>query len=528
MEPADTKAQLDQARQAFRVRVAELGAQAVWDSFRGRIAAVLSGGGARGAYQIGVLLAFQDARLPTHIITATSVGSINAASFAAHSDTQVGNAESLLQAWSDLTPPQVGIEWTRYAWMLVGLIAATAGFGNLIHHLLLHGGFRVDLRNPALTFLALGLAGLAVMLLYDRLPYLGYVLRNLFHRTSWKADRRKTLVSLVANLIVWGFVLLIAHSLDLPHLLADFIRYDPQGAVLLALAIVLVVLLRLLFRARLSFSLHKLLRLPLRPGLFANYERGRLVRQRMSAERLDASPIRVLFTVTDLQKGTARFYSNTPPDILARDPGADPHFVAQEVFNTGEIIRAIIASSALPIAYEPITLDGRLLSDGGMVANQPIRPAIRLGADVLFLVMNDPPEGIHAEVRTFIDVGLRALDILMLQNLLTDLKILNNINDVCKRAAAELGVRPEEVEIDLGTRRYRYVKAFTVRPLKSLGGTVLDFGGETTGPAILQGYRDATAQIENFLAYARQARYGQPRRVLRFAPEPSAQPARQP
>ncbi|MBI4462802.1 MAG: patatin-like phospholipase family protein [Acidobacteria bacterium] len=511
MPTLDVRTELAQARDTFRRRLEQAGASSVWDNFHGRIAAVLSGGGARGAYEAGALVAFQDAGLPTHIVTATSVGSINAASYAAHSDTLVGSAESLVEGWFDLTPPAAGIEWTRYVWMLAGLIAASAGFGNLINDFLSERGFRVSLQDPALTWFMLGLAGTAVLLLYDRLPYLGYLIRNYFRRTSWKPDRRKAVLSLVANLIVWGFLMVVA------------LQFEPkQFLVLLGVLLSLFVLYRLL-RAPLGLLLHGLLRLPLRAGLFASFERGRLLRQRLSVERLLASPIRLIITATDLETGTARFFSNRPVEEIAADPGADPHFVREEVSTAEDIIRTVIASSALPIAYEPITLSGRTYTDGGIVANQPIRPAIRLGADVLFLVMMDPPEGRRRAVKTFIDVGLRALDILMLQNLLTDLRMLNNINAVCERAAGELGVNPEEVEIDLGTRRYRYVKAFTIRPATSLGGTVLDFDGATTGPAIVQGYRDASVQIEHFLAYARTSRFGRPKRVLRFAPEPAPQ-----
>ena len=57
----------------------------------------------------GVLLALQDAQVPTHILAATSVGSINAASYAAHSKTEIGSAESLVDSWSHLTPPAMGI-----------------------------------------------------------------------------------------------------------------------------------------------------------------------------------------------------------------------------------------------------------------------------------------------------------------------------------------------------------------------------------------------------------------------------------
>lgn len=86
----------------------------LWKQFPGRIAVVLSGGGARGAYEAGVLLAFQDARLPTHILTSTSIGAINAASYAGHGRGYVGNAEPLVQGWLDLTPATVGIDWSRY------------------------------------------------------------------------------------------------------------------------------------------------------------------------------------------------------------------------------------------------------------------------------------------------------------------------------------------------------------------------------------------------------------------------------
>lgn len=509
MASTDAKAQLREARAALRATIEQAGAERVWQAFSGRIAAVLSGGGARGAYEAGVLLAFQDARLPTHIITATSVGSINAASYAAHSDTLVGNAESLAESWFDLTPPVVGIEWTRYVWMLAGLVAASAGFGNLIGLAFLSRGFTLSLHDPALTWFALGLAGTAVLLLYDRLPYVGYIARNFFRKTSWKPDRRKAAFSIAANLIVWSFLVLVIHSLGL-------------GAKQVALGIgglVLLLALYYLLRTPVGTFLHRLLRLPLRAGLFANFERGRLLRQRISNDRLRGSPIRVVFTATDLEAGVVRFFCNQPAGQLASDRGADARFVAQELTTTEDLIRAVIASSALPIVYEPITLAGRLYADGGIVANQPIRPAIRLGADVLFLVMMQSPSGHRGEVRTFLDVGLRALDILMLQNLLTDLKILTGVNAVCERAAAELSIRPEEVEVDLGTRRYRYVKAFTICPATPVAGTVLDFGAEATGLAILQGYRDACAQIETFLAYARQSRFGQPRRLLRFAPE---------
>ena len=478
------------------------------------------GGGAQGAYEAGVLQAFQDAGVTTHIITATSVGSINAASYAAHSGELVGKAEPLVDSWFGLSPVAVGIEWTRYAWVLAGLVATSAGFGNLMRTGLAEQGFTFLLHNAMLTWLLLGLAGIAVLLFYDSLPYLGYVLGNLVRGSAWQPARGKLWISVAANVLMGGFIVVLLHSLYVENWLVE---WSKDHAVLAAVGIGLLALavsaLSERLRTRVGSSMHGGLRLALRAGLFPNFERTRYLRARIPVAGLRASPMRVLFAATDLETAAARFFSNTPPTTLVADRGADRRFIETEVAEASDPILAVVAASALPIAYEPLRLGGRLYTDGGIVTNQPIRPAIRLGADVLFLVLVEPQQTRRGEVKTFVDVGLRALDILMMQNFLTDVKILSGVNDACERAAATIGLRPERVEIDLGSRRYRYVKAFTIRPPAPLAGTSLDFTGVTIDPAIVQGYCDACLQIETALAYLPWAPFGQPKQVLRLTPE---------
>src|SRR5215813_5567533 len=120
--------ELARLREEFRQRTA--GERP--DGFSSRVGVVLSGGGARGAYEAGALMAFQDAAVPTHIITASSVGSINAASYAAHAEGVVGKADTLVQSWLELTPATLGIDWSRYILILTGLVAASAGLGNFV------------------------------------------------------------------------------------------------------------------------------------------------------------------------------------------------------------------------------------------------------------------------------------------------------------------------------------------------------------------------------------------------------------
>src|SRR5258708_34942657 len=93
--------ELGALRETFRAEIATAERPA---GFSSRTGVVPSGGGARGAYEAGGLMAFQDAQVPTHILAATSIGSINAASYAAHSAGLVGKAETVVKSWMELTP----------------------------------------------------------------------------------------------------------------------------------------------------------------------------------------------------------------------------------------------------------------------------------------------------------------------------------------------------------------------------------------------------------------------------------------
>ncbi len=73
------------------------------------LAFVMGGGGARAAYQVGVLRGisrqFPEIRVP--IVTGVSAGAINAAMLAAHHGTFEQAADELYHLWSELTPERV-------------------------------------------------------------------------------------------------------------------------------------------------------------------------------------------------------------------------------------------------------------------------------------------------------------------------------------------------------------------------------------------------------------------------------------
>lgn len=83
---------------------------------------VLSGGGARGAYQSGVLKALLeiDPHLRFSIISGFSAGAINAAYLASHADDFLRGARTLVAIWENLKPSQV-YDTSAYRVLLNGL-----------------------------------------------------------------------------------------------------------------------------------------------------------------------------------------------------------------------------------------------------------------------------------------------------------------------------------------------------------------------------------------------------------------------
>jgi NTE family protein len=82
------------------------------------------------------------------------------------------------------------------------------------------------------------------------------------------------------------------------------------------------------------------------------------------------------------------------------------------VLTRGSVVDAVRASCAIPGVFEPVRLGGRLLVDGGVVANLPVSVARELGADVVIAVEVTAVSG-SAAPESFLDVLFRAINILV-------------------------------------------------------------------------------------------------------------------
>ncbi len=61
------------------------------------------------------------------------------------------------------------------------------------------------------------------------------------------------------------------------------------------------------------------------------------------------------------------------------------------ILNEGPVARAVRASCAVPGVFTPVEWNGRLLVDGGVVNNLPVRPLFDMGADYIIAVDLFPP-----------------------------------------------------------------------------------------------------------------------------------------
>jgi NTE family protein len=89
---------------------------------------------------------------------------------------------------------------------------------------------------------------------------------------------------------------------------------------------------------------------------------NRLTLQVVSIKDFDRLPVPYRAVATDLETGK------------------------EVVLASGNLTRAIRASLAVPAAFDPVEIDGRLLVDGGLANNVPVSVARDMSADVFIVV----------------------------------------------------------------------------------------------------------------------------------------------
>jgi NTE family protein len=106
------------------------------------------------------------------------------------------------------------------------------------------------------------------------------------------------------------------------------------------------------------------------------------------------------------------------PDMLIQDTRIRFRAVATDlitgeeiVYSEGPIREAVMASSAVPGAIEPVKKGERLLSDGGIISMVPVNVVKKEGANVIIAVAVDRSIPTYEELMTVKDIINRASDI---------------------------------------------------------------------------------------------------------------------
>lgn len=148
----------------------------------------------------------------------------------------------------------------------------------------------------------------------------------------------------------------------------------------------------------------------------------RLVRRVLGGDTVQPHGIDLAVAAADIARGTTHTFVNRRPPFA---PDHADYLVADELR-----VDHLLASSAVPLLFTPVTIDGRSYWDGGIIANTPLAPAVHFGADRIIIVKAiDVARPAHARA----SLGHAAavlLDTLLDHILRTDLKLAAARNQI--------------------------------------------------------------------------------------------------
>lgn len=130
------------------------------------------------------------------------------------------------------------------------------------------------------------------------------------------------------------------------------------------------------------------------------------------------------------------------------DASTELHIVATDLLSgseqrlsTGDVVSAVLASSAIPGIYPPVRRDRKVLVDGGVSNNTPISQAVQLGATQIYVLPTGTACPLARTPRSTLAILMHTFSLLVLQRLRAD---LDHYED-----DAELMVLPVPCESDV-------------------------------------------------------------------------------
>lgn len=393
-----------------------------------KVALVLSGGGALGAYEVGVLRVLEATRLVPSVIVGVSIGAINALSWLAAGY----DAGPIERVWRSARGEALGVQWVSLALRITGALTAMIALLELVltaagareftgaYWLWGRGSAQADLLSTQLDlafWIVLALIG-GLIALFARRVARDFDLRS--SEVEPQRLRRQLRTAVLATAAVYIVVWLMGWPW--PH------RFHASLLLLLALA----------WLASMPGHVGRWLRglaLGLMPetggrGLWSGRARRRILEAIVASgdgRRVAGPGTTLAVSALAIDSGRIGHFVSWP------DP--DPEFVARIEQEGGEVIslpsasamvEAAVASSAIPGIFQPERVVGRDFVDAGGFSNQPLHVAIAHGADAVLVVLLSPSEspGVVPPPADVVALGGRLLELANWRGLQTELRHL--------------------------------------------------------------------------------------------------------
>lgn len=358
-----------------------------------RPALVLSGGGAMGAYAVGVLQTLEAAGVRPAILTGVSVGAITAVAWTAD-DFRTG---PLTRVWSKLTASGIGLHWNAMALRLFGAFVMTLGVIEAV--LTLAGSSELSVARLVRRSDGDGVTSTILdMLMWLLVGVIGWGVT----RVSRDADEWLHRVGSSADPGLVQRALGMALVLGVTVHLATWITGAPwphrfSATLLLVLAAVWSVNRAGPFGTWARGLLLRLLPETGGRGVWRGGGRRRLL-ERLVAQgdprRLVSEDPHLILLAVALDSGRLAHFTNWASPT-AEFKAHIERYLGEVVplQKPEELILAAVASSAIPVVFEPVSIRGRSFVDAGGFTNQPIHAVMADGADAVIVVLVSPRHG---------------------------------------------------------------------------------------------------------------------------------------
>lgn len=442
-----------------------------------RVALVLSGGGALGAYEVGVLRVLQQLRLVPSLVLGVSIGAINAIAWVAAGH----DAGPIERVWRTARGEALGVQWVSLALRVTGALTALFGLTELVlttlgsrefsgaYWVWKRGSSQADLLSTQLDlalWVVLALSGVLLVIFARRVA-------NDFEGRTSGPDPERLRRGLRTALLVAGSVhaLVWLMGWPWPH------RFSASVVLLLGLA----------WAGSTPGSVGRWLRglaLGLMPetggrGLWSGRARRRILTELVAAgdaRRLVGPGSGIAVTALSIGSGKLVHFVSWPEP----DPGFVERLESEQaevvpVKDAAELIQAAVASSAIPGVFQPEPVAGRDCVDAGGFSNQPLHVAIAHGADAVIVVLLSPSDAPSSAPPPsgVVELGGRLLELMNWRDLQTELRNLP--------AGWSRSGQPARVCV--------------VEPPAVLPASLLVFDPALSGELIAAGERDARAAL---------------------------------